>query len=59
MSKKGWGYNNFLAEANAGEGLKWPNQVRGYVTYILPAIIALAFIMGYINKFTSLLNVTF
>jgi NSS family neurotransmitter:Na+ symporter len=57
--KKGWGYENFLAEANAGEGLKWSNKFRFYVTYILPAIIAFAFIMGYINKFTSLLNISF
>jgi NSS family neurotransmitter:Na+ symporter len=59
MSKKGWGYDNFTAEANAGEGLKWPYKVRFYVTYILPAIIAFSFIMGYINKFTSLLNIQF
>jgi NSS family neurotransmitter:Na+ symporter len=58
MTKKGWGYQNFLAEVNAGEGLKWPNQIRFYVTFILPAIIALAFILGYINKFTNLLNVS-
>jgi len=57
-AKKGWGYENFLKEVNAGEGLKWPNKLKFYITYILPAIIALAFIMGYINKFTSLLNVT-
>jgi NSS family neurotransmitter:Na+ symporter len=58
-SKKGWGYDNFLKEANAGEGLKWPDKLRFYISYILPAIIAIAFIMGYINKFTSLLNISF
>jgi NSS family neurotransmitter:Na+ symporter len=58
VTKKGWGYENFMAEVNAGEGLKWPGKVKFYVTYILPAIIALAFILGYINKFTQLLNVS-
>ncbi|MDR0497627.1 MAG: sodium-dependent transporter [Treponema sp.] len=58
MTKKGWGYANFMAEVNAGEGLKWPDKARFYITYILPAIIALAFILGYINKFTNLLNVS-
>jgi NSS family neurotransmitter:Na+ symporter len=58
VTKKGWGYENFLKEVNAGDGLKLPDKFKFYLTYILPAIIALAFIMGYINKFTKLLNVT-
>lgn len=38
-SRWGWGEKNFLAEANAGKGLKFPAFMRGYVKWILPFII--------------------
>ncbi len=51
VSKKGWGWDNFIAEANAGEGVKFPRSVRGYVTWVLPFIMVLIFIVGYWNRF--------
>lgn len=51
VSKKGWGWDNFLAEANAGEGVKFPRSVRGYVRWVLPFIMVLIFIVGYWNRF--------
>jgi NSS family neurotransmitter:Na+ symporter len=51
MTKKGWGYKNFLADADTGIGISWPQKLKGYFTYVLPAIIARVFIMGYIEKF--------
>ena len=51
VSQKGWGWDNFLAEANAGEGVKFPRSVRGYVTWVLPFIMVLIFIVGYWNRF--------
>ncbi len=51
VSKKGWGWDNFLAEANAGEGLKFPRSVRGYVTWVLPFIMVIILIVGYWNRF--------
>ena len=53
MSKKGWGWKNFLSEANTGSGLKFPTAVRLYVTYILPLIVLFIFVMGYWNKFVG------
>ena len=50
-SKKGWGWENFLKEANAGKGLKMPNWVRGYVSYVLPVVIVALFIIGVVNFF--------
>ena len=50
-SRYGWGGKNFIAEADAGEGLKFPKQLRVYFTWILPAIVFFIFIMGYIQKF--------
>lgn len=47
----GWGYENFIEEANAGKGLKFPRFMRGYVKYVLPLIIIVIFIQGYIVKF--------
>ncbi len=49
----GWGWNRFLDEANAGEGLAFPKGVRFYVSYILPLIVLFIFVMGYWNQFRS------
>ena len=53
VSSKGWGWKNFLSEANTGSGLKFPNGVRLYVSYILPLIVLFIFVMGYWNKFVG------
>lgn len=50
-SRKGWGFQNFLREANTGNGIKFPKQIGFYMHYILPIIILLIFIQGYISKF--------
>ncbi len=49
VSKKGWGFESFMAEANAGKGLKVQKWMRPYMTYILPAIIIVVFIVGIIT----------
>ena len=46
--KRGWGFDNFLAEANTGEGLKFPRWTRGYLTYVLPVLIVVILIGGWI-----------
>ena len=51
VSKKGWGWDAFIKEANTGNGLKFPKGIRFYVTWILPFVILFIFIMGYLNKF--------
>ncbi len=50
-SKKGWGWEAFLKEANQGRGIRFPRAVRVYVRYILPLIVLFIFVMGYWNKF--------
>lgn len=45
-TKKGWGFENFLKEANAGKGLKLPRFIRPYLTYVLPIIITAIFFIG-------------
>ena len=53
VSRKGWGWENFLSEANQGKGLKFPGAVRFYVTYLLPIIVLAVFILGYWDKFSG------
>lgn len=51
VSKKGWGWDNFVAEANAGKGMKIKKFMRGYMTYVLPIIIFVVFVAGIYNFF--------
>lgn len=52
-SRYGWGWQNFLGEANSGEGIKLPAKdwLRSYMTYILPAIVIIIYVKGYWDKF--------
>ncbi len=52
-SRHGWGWKNFLAEADAGKGLPFPRWARVYVSYILPLIVLFIFLMGYWQKFAG------
>lgn len=48
---RGWGWNNFLAEADAGQGLAFPRWTRRYLLYGLPCIVLFVFVQGYLDKF--------
>ena len=50
-SRYGWGWKNFIEEADTGNGLKFPHKLRFYFTWILPLIVLFIFVMGYIQKF--------
>ncbi len=49
--KNGWGWENFIAEANTGSGIIFRKGLRLYCTYILPLIILTIFIAGIIPFF--------
>lgn len=51
VSRYGWGWKNFTAEANSGKGLKVKNWMRGYLTYVLPVIVLFIFGFGIYEKF--------
>ena len=51
VTKKGWGWDNFIKEVNTGKGLRFPTSIRFYVTYVLPVIMLVIFVGGYIVKF--------
>jgi len=54
VTKKGWGWNNFVEEANAGKGLKVQKFMRGYVTFVLPVMVFVIFAVGIYNFVTGL-----
>ena len=49
--KIGWGWDNFIAEADSGNGLKFPQFLRGWCTWGIPVLMIIIFIMGYVPKF--------
>lgn len=49
-TRYGWGWDNFIAEADQGEGLKFPKWSRLWVKYGIPVLIIIIFIMGYAPK---------
>lgn len=49
VTRYGWGWENFMEEANQGEGLKIQKWMRGYMTYVLPIIVILIFVLGIIS----------
>ena len=51
MKKYGWGWENFKAEANTGSGIKVKDWMRPYMSYILPLIIIVIFVIGIVNFF--------
>lgn len=53
IKKNGWGWDNFLAEVNSGEGLKFPRRARFYLTWILPLAVVVIYIKGYYDMFAT------
>lgn len=54
VSRYGWGWDNFLKEANTGAGISFPKKIRFYLNYILPLIVLYIFFQGYWSLFQSL-----
>ena len=47
----GWGWDKFMEEANEGKGLKVAKWMRPYMTFVLPVIIIVIFLVGLWNFF--------
>lgn len=54
-NKRGWGWDNFIKEANTGHGLKFTKEtwMRLYMQIVIPAIVAFIFIKGYYDMFSQ------
>ena len=46
VSRRGWGFDRYLEEANAGEGLKMPRWLKPYFVFVLPVLILIILIQG-------------
>lgn len=53
VTKYGWGWENFIREANTGKGVKMQEWMRVYLTYILPLIVIFIFAFGIYDKFLT------
>ena len=47
VTRYGWGFENYLAETNTGEGFKMPKGIRIYVTFILPILLIFLTLKGW------------
>ena len=47
----GWGWKKFLAEANAGRGIRFPAWLRPYCAYVLPLVIVFVFVVAIVRRF--------
>lgn len=49
--RQGWKWENFVAEANTGKGVKVANWMHPYLSYVLPIIILVLFFLGLYDFF--------
>lgn len=47
----GWGWDSFLKEANTGVGMKFPAGLKFYCGVVLPLIILVVLVVGYVQLF--------
>lgn len=45
-TRYGWGWDKFVEEANTGKGLKVARWMRCYMTFVLPVIVLVLFLVG-------------
>ena len=50
-TRYGWGWDNFVNEADTGKGPKFPRTLKPYFQYVLPVIMLVIFVLGYIDLF--------
>ena len=46
VTRWGWGFDNYLAEANAGQGIKLPRALKPLFCFVLPVLIVVILIQG-------------
>ncbi len=46
VTKWGWGFDQYLAEANTGKGLKMPRWLKPYFQFVLPVLILVILVQG-------------
>ena len=46
VTRYGWGWDKFVAEANEGTGLKVAKWMRPFMTFVIPVLILIIFLVG-------------
>jgi transporter len=49
VSRYGWGWENFVKEANKGDGFKVKEWMQAYMTYVLPILVIAILILGLVK----------
>ena len=49
--RRGWGWEEFIKETSIGKGLPYPRATKKYVSFVLPLIVLVVFIGGYLSFF--------
>lgn len=50
-TRYGWGWDKFVAEADKGAGPRFPRWLRGYVTWVVPVVVLVLLVQGYVVRF--------
>ena len=46
VTKWGWGFDKYLAEANRGQGMKFSPKLKPYFQWVLPILIVIILVQG-------------
>lgn len=49
--KNGWGWKKFMEEANTGDGLKFPEKMKFFMSFIIPWLLVIVYLKGYYDMF--------
>ena len=55
VSRWGWGFDNYIKEANDGQGAKLPRALKPYFQFVLPVLIIVILVQGLIPYVAKLL----
>lgn len=49
VTKFGWGFDNYLAESNTGKGMKFSRFLKPYFQFVLPVLVLIVLVQGFIK----------
>lgn len=49
VTKFGWGFDNYLAECNTGNGMKFARFLKPYFQFVLPILVLIVLVQGFIK----------
>ena len=49
VTKFGWGFDNYLTECNTGKGMKFAGFLRPYFQFVLPILVLIVLVQGFIK----------